>query len=202
MFKEIFIVSAIAFSASSHATLLTQDYKQVGDGLITFDTQSGLEWLDLTETNDRSYSDVYNNLGAGGLFEGWSYAAYDQVASFYGQFGYQDISFTTGTTPQFDLLTSYLGEIDIDRFIGIYDSQNRILTSPDVSTGGFWVNTIRTSISRVYREGHEELSSTHGNGYGSFLVRAQVPEPVTLWLGFASVAAIFLARPFKSSARK
>ena len=51
-----------------------RDYFSAGDGLITYDPNTGLEWLDWTETVSLSYNDVVGQLGSGGAFEGWNYA--------------------------------------------------------------------------------------------------------------------------------
>lgn len=39
------------------------------------DTQSGLDWLDVTASVNRSFVDVTSRFGIGGLFEGWRYAS-------------------------------------------------------------------------------------------------------------------------------
>ena len=44
----------LAFNAN--ATIISTDWRITGDNLITQDTDSGLEWLDLTVTDGLSYS--------------------------------------------------------------------------------------------------------------------------------------------------
>ncbi len=68
-----------AYSATCEDTFITKDWNNIGDNLITLDTISGLEWLDLTATASRSYDDVVANLGVGGDFEGWRLAITSQV---------------------------------------------------------------------------------------------------------------------------
>jgi hypothetical protein len=77
----IFIVFA---SFNSSAAIIVADWQTVGDGLITQDTDSGMEWLDLTATIARSYNDISSKLGAGQEFEGWEYATADQISTFFG----------------------------------------------------------------------------------------------------------------------
>ncbi|MGY9003690.1 MAG: PEP-CTERM sorting domain-containing protein [Rhodospirillales bacterium] len=60
----------------AHATLL-----DLGD--ITRDTNTGLDWLDLTITNGRSYADVFSKLGVGEEFEGWRYATGFELADLF-----------------------------------------------------------------------------------------------------------------------
>ena len=46
------------------ATLISTDLIEgSGDGLLTFDTETLLEWLDLTETTNQSYNDVMAGFG-------------------------------------------------------------------------------------------------------------------------------------------
>lgn len=79
--KSMMVAAAIAacFSLSAHAELSSVDWQEQGDGGITFDSQSGLEWLDLTYTLDMSLNDVSAELGQGGMFEGWRLPSPDEV---------------------------------------------------------------------------------------------------------------------------
>ena len=49
------------------------------EGIITRDTSNGLEWLDLTQSQNRSYNDVKTQFGAGGDFDGFRYATAAEV---------------------------------------------------------------------------------------------------------------------------
>lgn len=61
-------LSALALlSLSVHAAI-------VDLGSITRDTATGLDWLDLTATRNRSYLDIAAQLGSGGEFAGWRFA--------------------------------------------------------------------------------------------------------------------------------
>lgn len=46
----------------------------IDSGTYLTDTTSGLDWLDVTASVNRSYNDVSSQFGVGGLFEGWRYA--------------------------------------------------------------------------------------------------------------------------------
>ena len=55
--KKLFVVSSIVammFSSVSHAELLEADYLSKDDSLVTLDTKTGLEWLDLSQTMGKS----------------------------------------------------------------------------------------------------------------------------------------------------
>lgn len=53
------------------AALVERDLYAPGDGLITYDTETNLEWLDLSQTAGMSYNDVKNRTGA---LAGWNWA--------------------------------------------------------------------------------------------------------------------------------
>lgn len=53
------MAAAMILSASaSWATLIEVDLISAGDGLVSRDTLTGLDWLDLTATTDLSYDQV------------------------------------------------------------------------------------------------------------------------------------------------
>jgi hypothetical protein len=67
----------VSFSASAALVdLINIDLKIAGDELITRDSNSGLDWLDLTETNGLSQNYILTQMGSGGLFDGWRYATF------------------------------------------------------------------------------------------------------------------------------
>ena len=66
--KLIVIASMFLFSSTSNAAI-------IDNNTFTTDTESGLDWLDVTFTVDRSYNDVSSQVGGSGDFEGWRYAS-------------------------------------------------------------------------------------------------------------------------------
>ena len=56
--KNLIAAVLLLVCGSVQAALVNQDLYNFGDELITYDTASGLEWLDLTETRFRSYNDI------------------------------------------------------------------------------------------------------------------------------------------------
>ena len=69
----------VATSSNSNAGIMTGDYENAGDGLITIDSDTGLEWLNWTVTTNLSYNDMLTELGAGGSYEGWRHATREEV---------------------------------------------------------------------------------------------------------------------------
>src|SRR5262249_52601719 len=71
-------VSALLTGGLAHGALVKQDLLTAGDGLVTLDTTTNLEWLKLTATQDLSVDQVLG--GAGGwVGMGFQYASFDQV---------------------------------------------------------------------------------------------------------------------------
>lgn len=89
--KLALVLCAMGFSFSSQAELIQTDWKVENDNRVVFDTESGVEWLKLSETDSKSISYVMSQLGEGGLYEGWSLATYDQVDEMLG-YAYDNIS--------------------------------------------------------------------------------------------------------------
>jgi hypothetical protein len=58
MKKLVLFCIAIFCSSPAFSSLVEKDLYQQNDRLITLDTISGLEWLDITKTQGMSYSDV------------------------------------------------------------------------------------------------------------------------------------------------
>ena len=58
------------------ATLTERDWKTAGDKLITFDSATNLEWLDVLVTRNRNVNFVSTQFGNGALYEGFRYATW------------------------------------------------------------------------------------------------------------------------------
>lgn len=71
-------ISGLVVLQSPQAALIEMDLNTIGDGLVTFDSETGLEWLDLSESAGWSASNVSTGFSAGGTFEGWRYATADE----------------------------------------------------------------------------------------------------------------------------
>ncbi len=71
--SSIFLVMLLVCNAAG-ASLVEVDLYSSGDSLLTKDTDTGLYWLDLTETTNISYNDMVEELRPGGLFDGYRYA--------------------------------------------------------------------------------------------------------------------------------
>jgi hypothetical protein len=106
-------LALLGFSISSASAALTSaDWLSVGDEKLTID-DSGLQWLDLSETAGQSYNAVAAQLVAGGLFEDFRYATAAEVEGLWDSAGGDD-RFYDGWSAEnngvFDVLAPYWGD--------------------------------------------------------------------------------------------
>tara|TARA_R110002072_G_scaffold63634_10_gene158123 strand:- start:3671 stop:4402 length:732 start_codon:yes stop_codon:yes gene_type:complete len=70
----------LALAASpAQAVLVSQSDVVFGADSVTLDTNTGLKWLDVNISANRSFNDVSGQLGTGGDFQGWRYATGAEV---------------------------------------------------------------------------------------------------------------------------
>ncbi|WP_139175495.1 hypothetical protein [Colwellia chukchiensis] len=84
----------MTLSNTVFASLIARDYLANGDGAITYDTDSGYEWLDLTYTRSMCLQDTLNN-GCNNyhdylasLDDGWLFANSQQVSNLLAKFAF------------------------------------------------------------------------------------------------------------------
>jgi hypothetical protein len=87
-----FLALSYTVSVSTYAALTEADWLAPGDGLLTIDESTGLKWLDLTATINRTFNDVSTQFDPGGDFEGFRYATNDEVINFFSSAGIVDLS--------------------------------------------------------------------------------------------------------------
>ncbi len=71
MTRTTLVLFGLTLCVSANAAIIDH-------GAYTTDTATGLDWLDVTASQGRSYDDVAAQLGAGGDFEGWQFATTEQ----------------------------------------------------------------------------------------------------------------------------
>jgi hypothetical protein len=79
------LCASLVFSPSQ-AVLISADDPVFGAGAITIDTETGLQWLDVTLTTGMSMNAVAAAL-AGGALDGWAFATADQVTELWNNAG-------------------------------------------------------------------------------------------------------------------
>ena len=81
------------FPTQSFAVLKERNDPYWGTGAITYDAETGLEWLDLSFSTNLSSSYVSNQFGQGGEFEGFRYATHKEVLDFLNSAGISIIDY-------------------------------------------------------------------------------------------------------------
>lgn len=76
----------LSLSLPANAALISVDWQAAGDSLMVRDTNTQLEWLNLTQTTGLSYAEVSSQFGAGGGFEGLRYATNAEVLALFGDY--------------------------------------------------------------------------------------------------------------------
>ena len=75
------------FQTQSFAALEERSDPDFGAGSITYDSATGLEWLDVDFSANLSYNFVSNQFGEEGDFEGFRYATHQEVLDFLAEAG-------------------------------------------------------------------------------------------------------------------
>ncbi|MEO0975059.1 MAG: hypothetical protein AAFX85_18380, partial [Pseudomonadota bacterium] len=91
MLRLIASLVVLAVSTAAHSALVSQD-SLYGPDTITFDTDTGLLWLDWSVTQGLSFDEATGELGAGGLFESFRFATNDEVATLWANAGIVDLT--------------------------------------------------------------------------------------------------------------
>src|SRR5262245_39376335 len=91
-FAALFLVVGVA-----SGQVLSADDPVYGVGSITRDMATGLDWLDLTLTQNRTVPDVVSQFGVGGQFAGFRYATSTEVFQFFTDAGIPFIVTTFAT---------------------------------------------------------------------------------------------------------
>ena len=206
-----FLLASVALATPASALpFVVADWLTPGDGLVTVDPATGLEWLDITETAGRSYTDVSNRFGAGQRFEGWRYANDAEVETLFANAGIplgSTISYI-GNANALSFLRDYSGFFypPTDFYIylqglldGVYNSESRGLTTLGY-LAAFQVD-VYSGVPETYAVANFVTFDVmdYDLSIGSFLVResldaAAVPEPASVLLWTVGVTALGAAR--------
>lgn len=193
-------------SPNAYAVLISADDPVFGLNSITLDTDTGLEWLDLTESQNRSFSDVASEFGPGGDFEGFRHVNEVEIIQLWTNAGIPDIGVgpTEANYTPIRELQDLIGVTDYDSFLVVWLTQGFF----DDGSGG-----ITTATANLYATGDTPGGAGAGaftagtsifdgfvpdfpsSLFGNWLVRAEitsVPEPSSAMLLF-SLCLICLA---------
>ncbi len=176
-------VGLLLLSLDANAVLIERDWRTANDSLLTYDPATNLEWLDVTVTAGLSYNQVNDQLGSGGLYEGFTFASKQQILSLFSAVDLQEIPNDVSTEgDKIQTLLSFwgvtwdLGTGERTEFL----TANTTGLSPAEHWSGrvFWLDSGFTGVSAEMYVYDDNFT---GAGIGSALVRV-VPLPATGWL--------------------
>jgi hypothetical protein len=178
----------------SGALLLEVDLDALGDRLVTRDTASGLDWLDLPLTLNRSYDDVVADIGRG-LPADFRHATQDEVSTLF-------VSVGVGV-PINASSAAYPGGVDLLNLLGcvgwLCGTSTEYLTGilaldsrdpPNPQALQMLVNHVQQNVNATLLGGLERNEALNESGH--FLVRP-IPDPtpaVLLGLGLTGLGAM------------
>lgn len=171
MKKTVLALTLLGTMSTAHAELMSTDWLTENDQLATLDTETGLEWLDLSETNHMSIADVKLELEKeSGQFQGWRLPTKEEVVrllknSFDILNNYYDntsigASFQDTTSRlQGNAFATYFSKTTEGWSLGMYENEDRI------SQGGN-----HAGYDSIYMN-YGSLNESYSNrNYGVFLV--------------------------------
>ena len=191
-------LSFVFFVPTSKALALEErDWKVTGDGLITFDPQTKFEWLDLTESENRSYDDIVGNDGTneftiGGDFEGFRYATASDLDTLWFSLGWSGLQTSERTLQDGAMALEAFGFLGITFVSGTTTESNGIFFEetgrPDlIGLAQILFDTDDNGRGFAYYRDDLVSPGRAAPRWGSYLVRdvSLVPIPAALPL-FAS----------------
>lgn len=198
----------------ANAGLLVGDLRAPGDGLLTLDTATSLEWLDLTATVGQSRSSV---LSGPFIADGFRYATRSEVnelwddAGAVGSYGPSNVAPANLLIEQMGCTSQFLGspcDAPVDPTRGDVQHWNIGFFGTDPLDAG--IVDLFLSLHDL-RYGNAEMSLDFGTSdgidilnrpdVGSYLVRSTpLPEPATIALVGTGIAGAVAIRRRKRSA--
>jgi len=183
--SAIAVAAIIAFSNAAHATLIEQDLNAAGDKLITLDTVTGFEWLDVTATLNLSYNQA--ELTGFVTAQGFRHANITEVVALYTNAGVTNFS-SSYAASNFSGVQELLAKLGCTSCgshqpyqWGLADLSS---PSPTLAQSSFILSNVPGATALAYM-GFSPPSKEHwyGPSVGNYLIRA-----VTVSNGTATVS--------------
>ncbi|MDB4725622.1 hypothetical protein OAF44_03780 [Akkermansiaceae bacterium] len=102
------MLTLVAGTSNAFGALMSLDWKTSGDGAITVDTSTGLYWLDLTETRNKTIDEVESDFG--GTYSGFRYATNEEIETLWASAGVvPTFPFSDSIAVEAQTVASFLG---------------------------------------------------------------------------------------------
>lgn len=172
------------------ATLVDADWQAPGDAHLLFDTDTGLQWLDLSVTANQSYNYVTSNFGPGQIYEGFRVATQTEVIEMWSHVGIinYEREWTVGQYSEVRDLVTRLGPtvmIEPGLFPVATHTIGMINAGPVLSADERWAMELTYApdgeSTRTSANFYTWNVNTADDHYSTYLVQA-VPLPAGIWL--------------------
>ncbi len=194
----LLLLALLSASSIANAALSSRDLVfGTGDKLLTFDSGTQLEWLDVTQTLNHSFDNVVSQLGIGGQFAGFHVASTAQVKQLFldgGWSGAWNTNYVDNTVhfAEASAIVGLLGRTTIN-----YPNKSTYgMVSDAYIDGRHYYNVIYTNdlpfYSTATANSFMQYPNTPSDYIGTFLYRptAPVPEPDTYAMLLAGLGLI------------
>ena len=166
---KIALISALALSSiAANAEFIKGDWKTAGDSLSVVDSETGIEWLNLAQTDGMSINQVQSQLDS--TFEGWRLPTQSEVAEM--MYSMTGVSAGTHVTRNgystWTIVKNIMGETSSGKSYGLHLGDNNSLFYSVVESYNSNVYGPRTTISSGYSRAGGDTWSNHN--YGVYLV--------------------------------
>lgn len=183
LLKVYILPVLIFFVTSSHAVLVERDWLTEGDALITYDTSTGLEWLDIPATSNIPYNDVIIRINTLIEYDGFTFATKQQVITFFNSGKLLEFFDGTDAPEEVIKIEKFLSYWGVGWYLG-NGQRTEFLTNniQGLPPGEHWSGRLLwlppgTAAYTAELEGRNDNGDS-GFTYGSALVRSALPVSI------------------------
>jgi hypothetical protein len=217
-FFAVFLVLSVGSGAAAWGSLVSQDFLTPGDGLLTFDSTTGLEWLDLSATSAHSYLEVKGGYGEFLTTHGFHYADSNDLLLLYVHAGVDFLGMpgnysanaaayyarnAAGVKNLLNLMSVTFADQDSQNAAGMYVLYDSAGNFSGLKAGSVHLNEGALESWVTITDTPYPLGQTTKNSFfGSYLVRDALPVPLPsafVFLGSGLAALLGLKRGLRKS---